>query len=84
MKQRALSNNMSDVVNKVRRIVLDEAIKASKAYMKKELVRQRMQELVTEMVTSGEIKSDAELADFWKSVEMSVLALKMIPLSTLK
>ncbi len=75
---------MSDVVNKVRRIVLNEAIKASKEYMKKEEVRQRIQDLVTHMVDVGEIKSDAELAEFWKTAEMSIIALKMIPLGAFK
>lgn len=75
---------MSDVVEKMRRIVLDEAIKASKDYMKKEAVRQRIQDLAAAMVSSGEIKSDAELADFWKTAEMSILALKMIPFDALK
>jgi len=75
---------MNDVVNKVRRIVLDEAIKASKEYMKKELVRQRIQELVASMVEAGEIRTAAELDDFWKSAEMSILALRMIPIDGYK
>lgn len=75
---------MSDVVSKVRRIVLDEAIKASKEYMKKEEVRQRIQDLVSHMVDTGEIKSDVELAEFWKTAEMSITALKMIPLGAFK
>lgn len=75
---------MSDVVSKVRRIVLDEAIRASKDYMKKEEVRQRIQDLAAHMVDTGEIRSDAELAEFWKTAEMSILALKMIPLGAYK
>ncbi len=75
---------MNDVVNKVRRIILDEAIKASKDYMKKELVRQRIQDLVSGMVEAGELKTDAELADFWKTAEMSIIALRMIPLGAFK
>ncbi len=75
---------MSDVVNKVRRIVLDEIARASKDYMKKEEVRQRIQDLVTHMVSTGEIQSDADLAEFWKTAEMSIIALKMIPLGAFK
>lgn len=74
---------MSDVVSKVRRIVLDEAIKASKDYMRKEQVRQKVQDLAASMVANGEIRDEAGLADFWRTVEMSVGALKMIPLEAL-
>lgn len=73
-----------DVINKVRRVVLEEAIKASRDYMKKERVRQRIQDLAAAMVASGEIGSDAELADFWKTVEMSVGALRMVPFDALR
>ncbi len=73
-----------DVISKVRRVVLEEAIKASKEYMKKEQVRQRIQELAASMVASGEIGSDADLADFWKTAEMSITALKMIPLDAFR
>lgn len=73
-----------DVIKKVRRLVLDEAIRASKEYMKKEQVRQRIQELAASMVATGEIKSDAELADFWRTVEMSIGALKMVPYDAFK
>lgn len=73
-----------DVISKVRRVVLEEAIKASKDYMKKEQVRQRIQDLAASMVASGEITSEAELADFWKTVEMSATALKMVPFEALR
>lgn len=73
-----------DVTKKLRRLVLDEAIRASKDYMKKEQIRQRIQDLATAMVAAGEIKSDAELADFWKTVEMSVGALRMVPFDALR
>jgi hypothetical protein len=70
-----------NVISKIRRMVLEEAIKASRDYMKKEQVRQRIQDLATAMIASGDIKSDADLADFWKTVEMSVTTLKMVPIS---
>lgn len=73
-----------DVISKVRRVVLEEAIRASKDYMKKEQVRQRIQDLAASMVAAGEINSDVELADFWKTVEMSIGALKMVPYNALK
>lgn len=73
-----------DVISKVRRVILDEAIRASKEYMKKEQVRQRIQDLAASMVASGEIASEVELAEFWKTVEMSAAALKMVPFEALR
>lgn len=73
-----------DVIKKIRRMVLEEAAKASKDYMKKEAVRQRIQDLASSMVAAGEITSEAELADFWKTVEMSAAALKMVPFDAFK
>ncbi len=73
-----------DVISKIRRVVLEEAIKASKEYMKKEQVRQRIQDLASSMIASGEIASEAELAEFWKTVEMSATALKSVPLEALR
>lgn len=71
-------------VSRLRRAVISEAVKASKEYMKKEAVRERLQELVAGMVAAGELRSEDDLADFWKTVEMSVLALRMIPIDAFK
>lgn len=73
-----------DVISKVRRLVLEEAIRASREYEKKEAIRQRIQDLAAGLVAAGEIRNDAELADFWKTVEMSVGALRMVPLDVFK
>ena len=55
-------------------------VSASETYMKKEVVREKLQALVQEAVTSGEIQNQKELDDWWKTVEMATKALKMIPL----
>jgi hypothetical protein len=53
---------------------------ASETYMKKEVVREKLQALLQEAVTSGEIQNQKELDDWWKTVEMATKALKMVPL----
>jgi hypothetical protein len=55
-------------------------VSASETYMKKEVVREKLQALVQEAVASGEIQSQKELDDWWKTVEMSTKALRMVPL----
>ena len=55
-------------------------VSASETYMKKEVVREKLQALVQEAVASGEIQNQKELDDWWKTAEMAAKALKMIPL----
>lgn len=73
-----------DDVDKLRRIVLEETIKASREYMAKEKVREDIQRMVIARVASGEIKDEAGLRDFWKTVEMAISALKMVPVEALR
>ena len=55
-------------------------VSASETYMKKEVVRERLQALLQEAVASGEVQNQKELDDWWKTVEMATKALKMVPL----
>lgn len=73
-----------DVMSKLRRLVLEETIKASKEYMLKEKIREEMQSLVASRVSSGEISNEEQLRDFWKTVDMAISALKMVPLGGYK
>lgn len=59
---------------------ISETIKASPAYMKKEKVRQQMQDHVVELVKQGEISTPEELEKHFENVKMSLDALKMVPL----
>lgn len=65
-------------INKLRNVI-SEIIQASASYLKKERVREQMQALIVEQVKSGTISSDEDLNEFFKSVDMSVSALKMVP-----
>lgn len=55
-------------------------VSASETYMKKEVVREKIQALVQEAVATGEIQNAKELEEWWKTVEMATKALKMVPL----
>ena len=68
----------------LKRYVLEEAIRVSKEYMSKEKVREEIQNMIVERVSSGEIKDQKELEEFWKTVDMACSALKMISYSTFK
>ena len=55
-------------------------VSASETYMKKEVVREKLQALLQDAVASGEIQNAKELEEWWKTVEMATKALKMVPL----
>jgi len=54
-------------------------IGASEDYMKKERVREELQNLVAAAVASGEITDQASLERFLTDINTSMTALKMIP-----
>lgn len=58
---------------------LKEVISATKSYLKKEVVRQKIQDLIVAEIKSGKIKDQEQLSDFFDTVLMSINALKMIP-----
>lgn len=71
-------------VDKLRRIVLEETIKASREYMTKEKIRSDLQQLIASRVISGEIKDEVDLKELWKTIEMAISALKMIPVDAFR
>lgn len=54
-------------------------VHASSAYMKKEGTREKVQDLVAEMVRQGEIADQASLDEAFETLDMAVKALKMVP-----
>lgn len=61
--------------------LLDEARgAASPEYMKKEKVRQELQDLLTSKVRSGEITSQGEIVTWCETAKMAVDALKYVPI----
>lgn len=60
---------------------LREAVAAASAdYMKKERVREAIQGIVEGMVRQGDIATQQELDDVFSALDMSLRALKMVPL----
>lgn len=71
--------------SKLKRLIFDfimeSKVAASASYMKKEEVRQSLQNLVAQKVVTGEISDQASLDEWFATAEMSLKALKMIPLT---
>lgn len=61
--------------------VLESKVAASASYMKKEEVRQSLQDFITQKVASGEISDQESLDEWFLTAEMSLKALKMVPLA---
>ena len=75
---------MKITLGQLRALVKETKIGASDSYMKKELVRERLQQMIVDMVRSGEIADQQSLDDFIVSVDMSAKALKMVPFDVFK
>lgn len=70
--------------SKLKRLIFDfimeSKVAASASYMKKEEVRKSLQDLITQKVVSGEISDQESLEEWFSSAEMSLKALKMVPI----
>lgn len=73
---------MTRILKKYVREVLDEVkIGASPAYMKKETVRQDLEDLIKSKVASGDITDQTQLDEWFATALMSLNALKMVPIA---
>jgi hypothetical protein len=71
---------MRITLGKLRSIVREAGkVGASPDYMKKERVREHMQQHIIEMVRSGEIVDQAGVDAWANAADMSLKALKMVP-----
>ena len=61
-----------------------ETIRAGSKFLKKEAVREAIEEIVVHFVKQGKIANDEELKEFWDSAQMAIKSLEMIPLQVLK
>lgn len=68
----------------IRDVVVEALAVASPEYMKKEGVRQQIQELIASKVSSGEIQDQKQLDEWFQAASMSLMALKMVPLDAYK
>ena len=60
-------------------VLTGKKVGASKSYMKKEELRQKLQEFLQNEVAAGVVKNQEELDEWWSTVEMAAGALKMVP-----
>jgi hypothetical protein len=70
------------VSDKILKDFIVEMVKAGPDYMKKENIRSAIQDVIIDLVSKGEIQSDAELKNFFGTADMSLKALKMVPFNT--
>lgn len=63
---------------------ITETISAGSDYMVKEKVRESIQNLLVGVVASGRVKSQEELDEWWKTVEISIKSLRLIPFEIVK
>lgn len=63
---------------------ITETISAGSDYMVKEKVRESIQNLLVGVVVSGRVKSQEELDEWWKTVEISIKSLRLIPFEIVK
>lgn len=71
---------LEDFINEVLASEPKGKISASSEYMKKEVVRQQIQDLVASKVSSREIADQAQLEEWFRSALLAITSLKMIPL----
>ncbi len=69
---------------KVLKRFIYEAISAGSDYMAKEKIRESIQDLLIGALKSGDIKSQDELDEWWKTVEIAIKSLRLIPFAIVK
>lgn len=67
-------------VRKAVQEIIEGKVSASPEFMKKEHVREKVQGIVQELVKAGKVEDQEQLAELFGVLEMSVDALRMIPL----
>lgn len=60
-------------------LYVEEVVRASPEYMKKETIRQAIQDIIMSLVAKGEISNPADLESFFSSATMSLRALQGVP-----
>lgn len=58
-------------------------IAASQSYMGQEEIRQALQSVLVSRVSTGQIKNQQGLEEFWKTIDKASLALRSIPYDVL-
>ena len=64
--------------------ILEAKVCASSKYLKKEVTREKLQDIVVDLVGSGKVTNDDELKDLFNDIDIAAKALKMIPFEVWK
>lgn len=59
--------------------VTPSKVTISQSYQKKESVRQRLQDIIENSISDGEVSNQSQLEEFIQVLRMSLDALKMVP-----
>lgn len=59
--------------------IIKEALGASQKYLRKERIREEIQQRIIDAIRKGEIHDNDSLVDYFNTIEIAVKALKMIP-----
>mgnify|MGYP003480784636 FL=1 len=54
-------------------------VSASSSYMRKEVIREKLQEMIVDAVKSGDVKDDASLKELLSTFDMATRALAGVP-----
>ena len=65
--------------NIIKQYVKEALVSASAEHVKKEVIRERVQSLITQMILDGSISSQEQLDDTFKTIDMAMRALKSVP-----
>lgn len=58
---------------------INEIVRASDSYLKKEKIRSDVQEILLQRIKSGEITDDSALKEFFETADMALKALSGVP-----
>jgi nickel-dependent lactate racemase len=75
-----VKSTVSDIRKIVNDVLIEQTISATPEYLKKEKIRQELQDVIVSRVASGDIKNEKELAGVVNDMHIAMTALKMIPL----
>lgn len=71
-------------VGELKRMIDEAKIGASPGYMKKEALRQALQDVVTTSVSTGQVADEKALQQVFQDMDTALKALKMIPFDVWK
>jgi hypothetical protein len=75
-----MKNSKDLLVDVIHEVIAEQKVMASPEYMRKEKVREEIQNSIKRLVNLGFIKNQRDLESFFDTIPMVVSALKMVPI----